>query len=333
MGALSDRFAHRIGKRLPQITVGITLAGMIFVITAVLLQFQLSGTLRWIVPVLMTLWVMAMLIFRGPAIALLRQFAPTRELPMANTILTLVFALSGAIGPLFLELIQQLGMSLTFVLGAVLLVGGGVILWSSRPELHLAGLEEPDTPAPTVPEDITLFCAGVGIGLLVNLLLRSAPTLLQPLLNWKTPHIAAWLLFLAALATLPMERLSNRLDLGRSLLISASWLSLNLVFIQLGFLPTLLPLMLLSTGVALGWIFVAQVPWALTAVAPDHAGFSVGLYFGGMGTATALISLLLLLHSLSMVGFFLLLAGGWCLTSLGAIGNFVLHQRQRSAMG
>jgi MFS family permease len=327
VGVLSDRFAGKIGDRLPQITVGITLAGLIFVVTAVVLQVQIPPALRWMVPLLMTFWVIAMLIFRGPAIALLRQFAPTRELPVANGILTVVFGLAGAIGPLFLDLIQQLGMSLAFLLGAGLLVGGGLILWVSQPRLQLMAPALVATPMPTRIECATIVATGVGIGLLVNLLMRTAPIVLQPLLGWKSTYIVTLILLIGAIATLPMEEVSRRWGWSRALFTTASWVGLNLLVIHLGFPLLLLPVMIASVGISLGWLFVTQVPWALMAVAPDHAGFGVGLYFGGMGGATAIVSWLSLLHWLTMPGLLLGVLVGWSLVAGGTIGNFSLKKR------
>jgi hypothetical protein len=73
IGGISDLILRRVGSRLPMISVGVTLAGLIFVVVGLLLQGNLPVGMRWLVPVLMTVWVVAMIIFRGPAIALLRQ--------------------------------------------------------------------------------------------------------------------------------------------------------------------------------------------------------------------------------------------------------------------
>jgi hypothetical protein len=328
IGALSDRFASQVGDRLPQITVGITLAGLIFVLTATVLQVQIPPMWRWLVPLMMTFWVIAMLIFRGPAIALLRQLAPSRELPIANGILTVVFGLAGAIGPLFLDLIQQIGMSLAFLLGAGLLVSGGLVLWISQPRLQAVTVELSPTAMPSPLERGTILVTGIGLGLLVNLLMRTAPTILHPLLGWKPAYIVTVILLIGAIATLPMEVASQRWGWGRALFTAASWVGLNLFVLLLGLPTLLLPMMLASLGISLGWLFVAQVPWALMTVAPDHAGLGVGLYFGGMGIATAIASLLALFHWLSMPGLLFGWLVGWGLAAIGMIGNFTVKQRQ-----
>ncbi len=43
----------------------------------------------------------------------------------------------------------------------------------------------------------------------------------------------------------------------------------------------------------LGVIFINQIPFCLSRVPPIHAGLGTGLYFGGMGAATAIVSLVM----------------------------------------
>jgi hypothetical protein len=304
--------------------VGITLAGLIFVVMAMLSQVELPVIIRWIVPLLMTAWVMAMITFRGPAIAMLRQFAPTKELPAANLVLTAVFGTIRLTGPWFLDLIRQLGISLTFVLGAVLLSLGGILLWSSRPSLPIK--HELSTPEPRGPVCWAIFAAGLGVGLLVNLLMRHASVILPAIAPFNAQQITGLLLLIGTIAPFPMEQLNKRIGLGRGLVASASWVGINFLLIQWGlFLGW--PLLSLSIGVSLGWLFVTQVPWALKVVAPDHAGFTAGLYFGGMGAAGAIIALLVQTNTLSTTGLYVVPVVGWGLVVVGAIGSFVLQRR------
>jgi MFS family permease len=127
VGWFSDRILGRFGSRLPQVVVGVTLAGLIFVIASWLVETQLSEGMRWIVPVMMTMWVIAMIIFREPAIALLQGFAPTSQLPQANAILALVLAITSATSPILGLIPKQIGASMTFILGAIALLIASVL--------------------------------------------------------------------------------------------------------------------------------------------------------------------------------------------------------------
>ncbi len=47
-------------------------------------------------------------------------------------------------------------------------------------------------------------------------------------------------------------------------------------------------------GTALGLVFISQIPLILERVPSDRAGLGTELYFGGLGAATVVLSLLLL---------------------------------------
>lgn len=51
--------------------------------------------------------------------------------------------------------------------------------------------------------------------------------------------------------------------------------------------------LLLAFSCSFGLIFISQIPFALGMVPAAHAGLGTGLYFGGMGAATALFSVLM----------------------------------------
>ncbi len=181
VGRFSDRIQQRLGNRLPMISVGVTLAGVIFVIISLLVEQNLHGGIRWLVPVLMSVWVIAMIMFRGPAIALLTQFAPVTELPQANAVLVFVFGTIAAIDPLLRKFLDNLGDSMNFLLGAIALVMGAYILRSLTPihtwkpySLH----EDVPANAPTLLL-ILIFIVGLGTGLEVSLLMSIFPQELQ----------------------------------------------------------------------------------------------------------------------------------------------------------
>lgn len=292
-GGVSDHVMRRVGSRLPMIAAGVTLAGLIFVVISLLIQRELLIALRGIAPVLMTIWVIAMIVFRGPAIALLMQFAPTTELPKANAILVFVFGLVGAIGPLISILIQQWGASLTFMVGALVLVAGALLLWSTNPQYTLMSIPRNAQPAPNILRSGLIFGVGLGAGLEVNLLLRIIPTALHVQLpNINPEYIASSILLVSALMALPLEQFmfiaSLKGAMAKSLGVIVALMGLNLLvsntFLAVGLIFTF--------GAALGLLFITQIPFALAMVPPAHAGLGTGLYFGGMGAATAILSVL-----------------------------------------
>jgi Na+/melibiose symporter-like transporter len=179
VGAISDRIQRRFGSRLPLITTGVTLAGLIFVGTSILLQWQIPVGIRWLVPLLMTLWVMSMIVFRGPVIALLRQAAPLAVLPQANMVLTVIFGLVGALSPLMTVFLNSIGASITFILGAIALTIGATILYSSTPQTALFSTPESVQSSVSFVLTSIIFAVGLGVGLEINLLLRTFPPIIQ----------------------------------------------------------------------------------------------------------------------------------------------------------
>jgi MFS family permease len=302
VGAISDRFLHRVGSRLPLIATGVTLAGLLFVAIGLLLLGDLPIGLRWIVPVLMTFWVISMIIFRGPVIALLRQWLPIEDLPAANSMITLVFGLVSAMNPVFSRIIGFLGSGMTFLLGAVILVLGAGLLWSAQPRSNL-GLVPIDTGTAQSLLSRTrlrksrtkIFVVGLITGLLVNVSLRISPQFLHRTLPAIAPeYLAAGMLLIAAGMALPLDRYrkAGSLDrtMGLGLIILLTAIGASGIFYH----PLLAIVILAVSGVALGLLFITQIPWCLKMLPPAQAGLATGLYFGGMGAATALLSLLLL---------------------------------------
>lgn len=297
VGHYSDRILQRYGSRLPQITVGVTLTGLLFVVIALVLQIQLPLGLRWLVPVLMTLWLMALISFRGPVVALLMQFAPVAELPKANAVLVLVLGLTGAIAPLLQLALINWGASIGFSLGAIGLVIGAFSLYRTAPAHQLKLNRLSDQPLVRTGRlaaiGLLVFLTGFGAAWETNALLRLFPPLLNSQLShWRVEVITSVLLLICALSAVPLERYALRWGVRRSMQLGLAAIGIGL---GLGLLSrSLLGLIgcLLLLGLALGLVFISTIPYALSMMPPPRAGLSTGLYFGGSGAATGLISLL-----------------------------------------
>lgn len=290
IGRISDRSMNRLGHRLPSITVGVTLAGGIFVLIALLLQANLPIALRWLLPVLMTVWLMAMITFRGPGIALLRQFAPTDQLPQANAVLTLVLGLVGALSPFVNYLLQAMGASLTFMLGALALLVGAILLWRSRPQYRVADLPIGYQQPPSIQRCSLLFSLGTITGLIVIFTLRLVPQGLAADWVGSSTSVTAMIFLISALTAIPLESISRRWGCRRSMAISLLALVIGLMCVL--WLPVKVAIVWIPYfGCTLSLLFVSQIPVSLGMVAPNHAGLGTGLYFGGMGLANAILAM------------------------------------------
>lgn len=309
IGAFSDRIQRNLGSRLPMISVGVTLAGVIFVATSLLVQQNLQGGIRWILPVLMTVWVMAIIAFRSPAIALLRQFAPVAELPQANAVLLIVFGLIGAIGPILDDFLKKIGASITFMLAAIALIIGACILQSFTP-VHRFDPSTLDRDAPcSVPTQLLtlIFVVGLCAGFEVNLLMSIFPKELQAQLpSFKAEYITSTILLLSAIASVPLGKLTTLLGADHAMLFGLGTMTglMGLTLLNDSHIQALG--IILAFGVSFGLVFISMIPLALGMVAPSHAGLGTGLYFSGGGAGFALVSILINNSGIIPIGAFLL---------------------------
>jgi hypothetical protein len=289
-GLLADQYARKLGQRLPLITMGITLAGLIFVILSWLLTIDLPIGWRWIIPVLMTGWILAMIVFRGPAIALLVKMAPTKALPQANSILVFTFSIVGALAPVFDKLIAWIGAPITFLLGAVILAVGRWLLAAEPLQLEV-------TAQPTDQKKYSgmlgIYIMGLICGIFSNLLLRWSPWFLAPKLGNLEPNtVTAIILAVSAVGVFFLKSWVQRWGNYRSMQVAIG------IMVGLLAIAPIVP----NIGLAVGYLLLAgmtfcllslaQIPWALGQL--SQPGLATGLYFGGMGLATAIVSGLLL---------------------------------------
>ncbi|MBD2487974.1 MFS transporter [Aulosira sp. FACHB-615] len=307
-GGISDRLQQRLGSRLPMISTGVLLAGVIFVSVSLLADYNLPTGMRWIIPVLMTAWVMAMIIFRGPAIALLTQFVPTTALPQVNAILVLIFGTLGAIAPLLHTLLDSMGASITFMLGAIALVLGAYILQLFTPKHTLIAAIQPDKSA-TAPSVLLLliFIIGLATGFEINLLLGIFPQKLQTQLpGLSVEFIASEILLVSAIASVPLGDWTADLGANKSMLLGVGTMTGLMGLTVLNDSSILAIALILTFGISLSLVLMSIIPLVLGKLAVTQAGLGIGLYLGGSAGGTAIVSLLIKQIGITSVAAFLL---------------------------
>lgn len=309
VGRLSDRIQQRLGNRLPMISVGVTLAGLIFVMLSLLVEQNLHQGIRWLVPVLMSVWVIAMIMFRGPAIALLTQFAPVTELPQANAVLVFVFGIIAAIGPLLRKFLDNLGDSMTFLLGAIALVMGAYILRSLTP-IHTwkpySLYEDVPANAPTLLL-ILIFVVGLGTGLEVSLLMSIFPQELQAQFpGVRLNFITSGIFFVCAIASVILGEWTAQIGANKAILLGLGAITGLMGMALLNDIDAFVVGYIVAFGISLSLIFVSMVPFCLSKVPYHQAGLAIGLYFSGSTGANTLVSFLINQAMIISLGAFLL---------------------------
>lgn len=293
-GWLSDKQRRWMGTRLPLIVAGTILSSVLFIaIPAVFIFGNSVSSLRWILPAVIVAWAVAMALFRSPAVSLLGQYAPTKQLPQAMSLLVLAGGLAGAARPVAGDFILSLGPAFTFAIGSFVLLAAVAVLRAVNP----------DAAMPKLPLD-------VGISPRVSILSLGLIAATGASVAWGTRAMAERILP-AVLETQIAGADAKLLMLGVAILMAFAALPAGIIAARTGnqrvllggLLATavLLLVMALTQGVLVGAIVLAAIfsyslvangtiPFALSLVPPQRGGLGVGMYFGGFSLGMTLYS-------------------------------------------
>ncbi|MBD1912706.1 MFS transporter [Leptolyngbya sp. FACHB-16] len=284
MGSFSDRTQRWLGTRFPFIATGVIVASVLFMAIPAIALFgaQVGTVMRSILIIALIAWALSMTIFRSPALSLLGRYAINSQMPLAASILTLVGAVTGAIGPVANQALLKLGAPLTFTIGSLVLLGAATLLRSVAPPAPNS-----DTVAEThEPLDWSrlglIFGAGMGIAIGFRLMLTMVPLRLAESAGSGAPSWILLVLFVAiALSALPTGTLAVRLGNSRAMLIGLGALAIALSLCLINLSSAGVAALTAILGVAFSLVSNGTLPFALSLVPPVRAGLATGLFFGG----------------------------------------------------
>ena len=285
-GWLSDKQRHWMGTRFPLIVVGTILSSVLFMaIPAIFIFGNPVSPLRWMLPVVIVAWSIAMAMFRSPAVSLLGQYATQTQLPQAMSLLVFVGGVAGAARPVAGDFILNLGPAFAFAIGSFVLLGAVAFLRSVNPDAALSELP-PDT---AISERVSITALGLiaVTGMAVAWGSRAMGERILPhvfqtqIAGVDSKLLMAGFSLALAFASLLAGVIAVRWGNQRTLLgglVATAVLLLVMVFSQ-GFV------MVATTVLAViftnSLIITAVVPFALSLVPPRRGGLGVGFYFGG----------------------------------------------------
>lgn len=290
MGSFSDQLQHRIGTRFPLISVGVVVAaGCFLAIPTVLLGGQ-GSVWRWVLPLMMVAWALAMTLFRSPALSLLGRYAFRTQLPLAAGILTLVGGLAGAMAPLANQLIVGLGPMAAFGIGSGVLLLAALVLAAVGPNRTIAATTQNNGALPWQQLG-WVFGTGVGVTLGFRLIMGTFPAVLREQVPDSNPAPVLGTIFITlALTAIPSGALALRLGNRRSMLMGLGGMALvcaAVVAIQ----STVLGMVLAALfGAAFSLVSNGTIPFALSMVPAEKAGLGTGIYFSGAALASSLFA-------------------------------------------
>ncbi len=289
-GKLGDRYRFEKGHRLPIISSGISFAAMIFMAVAFTLLGNPGETFRWVLPLLIICWLIAMSIFTSPALSTMELFTPVDKLPHAMAILTITANVVYSLEPVIVDIIDYLGAPITFMLGGIAVFLSGYAL-----KKHSLGLFKQNANRETEsPTDAAILKSSYGLILFLGLSLGVATmilfNLLPPLLHEKLKFvfmadgkiILVSILLLSAILSWPMSQLVTRYGLRSVFAISFVFTLLTTLAISFATSPVLLLVFLALYTLSFTSLSVVALPLAVGRSAHSEKVFCVGMFFSAV---------------------------------------------------
>ncbi|WP_445246861.1 hypothetical protein [Microcoleus sp. OTE_8_concoct_300] len=295
-GWLSDKQRHWMGTRFPLIVVSTILSSVLFIaIPAIFIFGNPVSPLRWMLPVVIVAWSIAMAMFRSPAVSLLGQYATQTQLPQAMSLLVFVGGLAAAARPVAGDFILNLGPAFAFAIGSFVLLGAVAFLRSVNPDAAVSELP-PDT---AISERVSITALGLVAvtGMAVAWGSRAMGERILPhvfqtqIAGVDSKLLMAGFSVALAFASLLAGVIAVRWGNQRTLLgglVATAVLLLIMVFSQ-GFV--MVAAIVLAVVFTNSLIITAVVPFALSLVPPRRGGLGVGFYFGGFSLGMTFYSL------------------------------------------
>jgi MFS family permease len=298
-GKIGDRFRFKAGHRIPIISSGISFAAMVFMAVAFTLLSNPGEVIRWILPLLIVLWLIAMSIFTSPALSTLELFTPIDKLPRAMAILTIVANLIYSLEPVIVDLIDYLGAPITFMIGGAAVFVSGYALKKNSLSLFT---NNPSRPRADFKFDTTrtnysyIFLLGVGVGIPTTLMFNYFPDLLEKSLSAVVTMDGKWLLvitlFFSAVISLPASNYVIKAGIVKSFWWSfiVTSVSVVLVFISGSALLTILVMVVFTVSFTV--LSISSLPLAIERANYFEKVFCVGIFFSGMAFPDGIVEVI-----------------------------------------
>ncbi len=292
IGTWSDRIDGRLGKRLPFLVVSMPLAAILFA----LLPFAKAAF--WTLMAVDIAFLLAMTAFRAPLAALMPDHVPPDGRSHANAVLTMLGAIGGAIGLLFVAPMADVALWFPFlVAGTVIAVALFAVLLATEPHPRYvaAGVIQEDAPllSGLVRDAATVLRNRQGGVLLILVAVFFAffgySALEAQFSTFATEEFglsggSSGMIMGATIAgfvvmALPAGRLARRLGELNTMRLGAGLLALWLLVATLTADPTTLSLWLGLGGASWAFVLVPAYPLVVNQGGDDRVGFYTGIYY------------------------------------------------------
>lgn len=289
-GKLGDRYREKNGHRLPIITAGISFAAMIFMAFAFTLLANPGDIFKWLLPVLIILWLFAMSTFTSPALSTVELFAPEDKLPKAAALITITANLIYSLEPVIEDIIDYLGAPLTFIAGGLAVFVSGYFLKRNSIDLFkLTSDREAEVEnKPAKSPLMVILLLGLALGFATGLLLNIFPDLFEDKLSGlfnlslDGKQLVTAVLVISAFVAIPASYIVRKHGL-----VSAFWISLVIIMALFCVLVSSdnRPMLIIAAilyAIAFAVLSVSSLPLALARSSFKQKVFCVGIFFAGV---------------------------------------------------
>ncbi len=298
-GLMGDRYRFEKGHRLPVISSGISFAAMVFMAVAFTLFTNPGEIFKWLLPVMIVFWLIAMSIFTSPALSTVELFTPVDKLPKAMALLTIVANLVYAIEPVVVDIIDYLGAPITFVVGGVVTLASGYAMKKNSLSLFKQnGNKEavPDKAKSHTPKSsyAFIFILGAILGLATTVMFNMFPDVLAlklfPILaDTNGKHILVGIMVLSAVLSWPASTLINQHSMEQIFWISAVIVAVCIFGIFIVDSAAFIGVLIVLFTIAFTSLSVSSLPLALSRSGYYEKVFCVGIFFSGVALPDGIV--------------------------------------------
>ena len=333
MGGLSERQYRWMASGLPFISLGVILSSALFIAIPAIAILGNTPALKWVLPVMLVAWAMAMTIFRSPALSLLGRYSSPDSLPQAASIVTFMGSFVSAWQSAAADFLLSLGPAVTFTIGSVVLLAAtGLLRFFHPPQSPTSESEatKNETQPVSIPILVIIALMGTAMAWTTRFLFGNLPGAIA--IQLPQMDIDRFMLGLAlfmAFTTLLAGQIGTRLGNKRAMLVGVIGVVLCLPLAATKSAMLLFALALLVITIAYPLIWNGVIPLALSVVPPHRAGLGVGCFFGGFTGGMTLFNLIILPQQNNLSIFTGAIAGAISCAAIGVL-TMVLN-RDRSA--
>lgn len=291
-GKMGDRYRFEKGHRLPVISSGISFAAMVFMAVAFTLFSNPGDVFKWILPVMIVLWLVAMSIFTSPALSTVELFTPVDKLPKAMALLTIVANLVYAVEPVIVDIIDYLGAPVTFVAGGLVTLASGYAM--KKNSLGLFKQTGNKEVAPDRNKSKTTFASyafifmlgiilGIGTTVMFNIFPDVLSTKLTSILGATDGKlILVGILLVSAVVSWPISTFINKYSMDNVFWTSAALIGLSIGGILLFDIAWVVFALVGLFTVMMTSLSVSSLPLAINRAGFYDKVLCVGIFFSGV---------------------------------------------------